>query len=383
MGEPRVGTYAARVAERVVAGPAVGPMRRGGPVPALARLAFAAETRLHRALSAAARRAGWSASVFPYPGYGGGDRVRVLSRVLLVPPGSDTGNWRDMPGWRRFLTLEQPDAEVTVEVAGARKVVRSDEAGHVDTTVEVALPPGRATARLRTGQSPSVPAPVYVASPAAPRGVVCDIDDTVWVTGLRYPVRAAWRTFVEAGSGRRPVPGMATLLRGLVRGGADAPGDLPQHRAVEPRGCGHPVPAAPRLPVRGAADDRLGLHPAWLVPRRACPQAGRAGPPRGRPARRALGARRRRRAARPGDLRRVRQAASGAGCGNRPAPGCARRPPARPRPAAARTAADVAAGLSGRGCGTSRARRGWGEAASAPGTASCRGRGGLGGIRLA
>ena len=128
-----------------------------------------------------------------------------------------------MPGWRRFLTLEQPDAEVTVEVAGARKVVRSDEAGHVDATVEVALPPGRATARLRTGQSPSVPAPVYVASPAAPRGVVCDIDDTVWVTGLRYPVRAAWRTFVEAGSGRRPVPGMATLLRGLVRGGADAP----------------------------------------------------------------------------------------------------------------------------------------------------------------
>jgi phosphatidate phosphatase APP1 len=64
---------------------------------------------------------------------------------------------------------------------------------------------------------------VYVASPAAPHGVVCDIDDTVWVTGLRYPLRAAWRTFVDASSGRRPVPGMAALLRGLVRDGPDAP----------------------------------------------------------------------------------------------------------------------------------------------------------------
>ena len=68
-----------------------------------------------------------------------------------------------------------------------------------------------------------MPAPVHVASPDATRGIVCDIDDTVWITGIRHPLRAAWRTFAGNGSTRRPVAGMASLLSRLVEDSPNAP----------------------------------------------------------------------------------------------------------------------------------------------------------------
>lgn len=48
--------------------------------------------------------------------------------------------------------------------------------------------------------------------------MVCDVDDTVWSTGLRHPLRAAWRTLGGSSGDRRPVAGMATLLGRLVEG---------------------------------------------------------------------------------------------------------------------------------------------------------------------
>ena len=51
---------------------------------------------------------------------------------------------------------------------------------------------------------------------AATRGVVCDVDDTVGLTGLRHPLRAAWRTLGGRRSTRRPVTGMSELLGKLL-----------------------------------------------------------------------------------------------------------------------------------------------------------------------
>jgi phosphatidate phosphatase APP1 len=53
--------------------------------------------------------------------------------------------------------------------------------------------------------------------------VVCDIDDTVLVTGILTPLRAAWRTFVQPMGSRQAVPGMAALLRELVSGAPHVP----------------------------------------------------------------------------------------------------------------------------------------------------------------
>ncbi|HEV7726934.1 MAG TPA: phosphatase domain-containing protein [Modestobacter sp.] len=188
-------------------------------------LARRADDAVRSVLSRVARRRGWTPAVLAHPGYGSGGRVRVLGRVLLAPPGAHPEERRAVPGWQRFLTLESPHSEVEVEVAGQRHRVRSDADGLVDVTLD--LPAeladrGQVTVVLHAGNR-SAGAPVHLASPDAARGVVCDIDDTVLVTGITTPLRAAWRTFVQPMGERHAVPGMADLLRLLTSGAPHVP----------------------------------------------------------------------------------------------------------------------------------------------------------------
>jgi phosphatidate phosphatase APP1 len=179
-----------------------------------AAVAYRLERRAHLAMARLAVRGGWAPALLPYPGYGGSGRVRVLARVLLAPAGTDPGARRGLPGWQRFLTLEWPDAEVEVEVAGVRAATSSDASGLVDSALAAHPPPGPAVARLATGGR-GVAATVHVAADTAAVGIVCDIDDTVWITELHHPLRAAWRTLRHSSGGRQPVPGMAALLAWL------------------------------------------------------------------------------------------------------------------------------------------------------------------------
>lgn len=173
------------------------------------------------------RARGWRSSVVAYPGYAVGDRVRVLGRALLAPPGAP-GDDRATRGWRRLLTLEEAGAEVRVDVAGWSRTVRCDDSGLLDVTLDVPGGLGRtdgsvAEVRLQAGDRAPVVAPVRVFAAEATRGVVCDIDDTIWLTGIRHPWKAAWRTFAQTGKDRRPVHGMDDLLQHLVRGAAGTP----------------------------------------------------------------------------------------------------------------------------------------------------------------
>lgn len=188
-------------------------------------VAYRLETGLRDLASGIARRRGWSPAALPFPGYGSGNRVRVLGRVLLAPAGTHPESRLRIPGWQRFLTLEAPHTEVEVTVAGTTGTVVSDADGLVDTVVDVAGPlDGRPSvpAQLRAGHR-SAFAPVHLASTDAHRGVVCDIDDTVLVTGLAHPLRAFWRTFLQRSVNRRAVPGMADLLRELTAGSESVP----------------------------------------------------------------------------------------------------------------------------------------------------------------
>jgi phosphatidate phosphatase APP1 len=189
----------------------------------LVPVAYRMKTRVNQTLSDRARGRGWTVTALGYPGYAAQDRARVRGRLLLAPAGTDPNARRDIPGWRRLLTLEQPHGEIDVSLGGARVRARADEAGLIDVIIPVQLPPGPAAALLHVEGRPPVPAPVHVASPDATRGVVCDIDDTVWITGIRHPLRAAWRTFIGNGSTRRPVAGMAALLNRLVDAAPHAP----------------------------------------------------------------------------------------------------------------------------------------------------------------
>jgi phosphatidate phosphatase APP1 len=189
-------------------------------LPAVARHG---DDALRHLASRLARRAGWTPAVLVHPGYGSGGRLRVLGRVLLAPAGAHPEHRRAVPGWQRFLTLESPGTEVTVEVAGHRSVVRSDDDGLIDVTLAVDLPDVGAVPVTLTAGDRSATGVVHLASPDAARGVVCDIDDTVLVTGIASPLRAAWRTFVQPMTRRRAVPGMVRLMRELTAGAPHVP----------------------------------------------------------------------------------------------------------------------------------------------------------------
>jgi phosphatidate phosphatase APP1 len=170
-----------------------------------------------------ARRAasrGWTPAVIPYSGYASTGHARVLGRVVLAPSSVEPSARRDVSGWRRLLTLESPGVEVAITIGCSTITVTSNKAGIIDARIplEEPLEPGMTSARLKVDGREELPANVHVMSDDPVLGVVCDIDDTAWVTGIAHPLRAARRTLGGTSSTRESVPGMARLLRTAVEG---------------------------------------------------------------------------------------------------------------------------------------------------------------------
>jgi phosphatidate phosphatase APP1 len=164
-----------------------------------------------------ARRAGCTATVIPYTGYGSTSWIRLLGRVLLTrgdqsPHSEPTG----ARGWRSFTSVPVEDARVTVVVEGQPYEVHADHSGIVDAVIEVELSPGWHEISLSSEGSAPVTSEVYVLDPATRVGLVSDIDDTVMVTALPRPMLAAWHTFVVNEHARSTTPGMPVLYERLT-----------------------------------------------------------------------------------------------------------------------------------------------------------------------
>jgi phosphatidate phosphatase APP1 len=176
-----------------------------------------------------ARRAGRVPLIVPYTGYGSRSWVRVLARVLItsqVPSDSESPQ-ESFRGWRSFTGIPVDGAPVRVEIGDVVHHVVANSGGLIDVRVEADLLPGWHRARLRiegeTHETAEASAPVFVLDPAAPFGIVSDIDDTVMVTALPRPLLAAWNTFVLNEHARSPTPGMAVLYDRLHRAHPAAP----------------------------------------------------------------------------------------------------------------------------------------------------------------
>lgn len=182
--------------------------------------AYRTETGLRDRLASRAASQGWTPAVIPYSGYASADQARVLGRVVLAPASVDPAAYRGISGWRRLLTLESPGTDVEIELGGTTTTVTGDSAGIIDARLPLDSPlePGTTKALLHLAGRGPVPANVHAVSAEPVRGVICDIDDTVWVTGVSHPARAAWRTLRGSSSTRQSVPGMARLLRSAVEG---------------------------------------------------------------------------------------------------------------------------------------------------------------------
>jgi hypothetical protein len=198
-----------------------------GPVlPWAARFETAVETRVARVLW----RRGWRPRLLPFTGYGaaGPDGwVRLLGRVLLLPPGGSTGGGvpKTRRGWRHFLTVNLEGVEVVAEVGAARQVLRSSREGHLDAVVRTDLAAGWHDVRLSGPHVPATSARVHVVGRDRREAVVSDIDDTVMITALPRPLLAFWNSFVRSETSRQPVPGMAAFLHEVAAPAPDHDGD--------------------------------------------------------------------------------------------------------------------------------------------------------------
>jgi phosphatidate phosphatase APP1 len=184
-------------------------------------LAARVEDAVQRFREKRGRRRGLVPSVVPFTGYGGPGWVRVLGRVVLRRPenGGEASADRltSIRGWRSFTSVHVADAEVTVTIGRARRVIRSDRGGVLDARIDATLPPGWHDIRLTIEGADTVDAQVFVVADDVDFGLVSDIDDTVMVTALPRPFLAAWNTFVLDEHARTPVAGMAVLYERLVR----------------------------------------------------------------------------------------------------------------------------------------------------------------------
>ena len=180
------------------------------------------EARVSAVVARALRRRGWRPAVVPHVGYGAEDWVRVLARVLLVPPGSSRVGVEDARGWRRFVTAEAPGTPVTVRVGSRTHHLTSDREGYLDQRVDSDLGPGWSSVTLAVEDAEPVAAPVHVVGPGTRLGVVSDIDDTVIETMLPRPLVAFRNAFLTRENARLAVPGMAALYAEVTGAHPDA-----------------------------------------------------------------------------------------------------------------------------------------------------------------
>jgi len=187
-------------------------------------LAARAEDAMHDFREKRARRRGHLPTVVPYAGYGAPGWARVLCRVLLTKPtaGNDP-RYKKIRGWRSFTSVPGKNIAVTIGIGDLEQRVDADRGGVVDTVLEVDLTPGWHTITLRTDETETVEATVFIVDPAVTVGIISDVDDTVMVTALPRPLLAAWNTFVLDEHARRPVPGMAVLYERLTRSNPGIP----------------------------------------------------------------------------------------------------------------------------------------------------------------
>lgn len=187
----------------------------------LARL----EHRFHSWRERRARARGLTPSVTPFPGYAGADWVRVLARVLILPPPprAEAGEYARMRGWRSFVAVPISYAQVKVTIGGVTHEVVADRGGVIDAVLPARLEPGWQTYTMTVEGGEAAEARTYVVDPSQRFGIVSDIDDTVMVTALPRPLIAAWNSFVVDEHARQPVPGMAVLLERIVRENPGAP----------------------------------------------------------------------------------------------------------------------------------------------------------------
>jgi phosphatidate phosphatase APP1 len=172
--------------------------------------------------------------VVVHRGYVVGDEVRVHLRVMEEPAMPDVGEDLALvsaakQNARRFFALGMPQLEVVVTVADVQTTVVTGRRGYAAGVLTVpGLGPGWHAVHAEVLPEDADhdgavgEGVVLVPDPSCPVAVISDIDDTILRTGLTEGLTAFTTTLLSDANSRAAIPGMASLYRGLARGGAPA-----------------------------------------------------------------------------------------------------------------------------------------------------------------
>jgi phosphatidate phosphatase APP1 len=173
-------------------------------------------------------------AIITYRGFGTGDRVTVLGRVIesraiSLPNPNDT-RWQNiMRVLRNFYTQEVPHSEVELRLGGVAARVKADDEGYFRVSLATpGLPMGiegwtpvdlELTGCPLPGWAPLASrAEVLIPGARAALGIVSDIDDTVLQTHVTQRLRMLWLTVSRNAHTRLPFPGTSELYRALAAG---------------------------------------------------------------------------------------------------------------------------------------------------------------------
>jgi phosphatidate phosphatase APP1 len=128
----------------------------------------------------------------------------------------------------RWVVLDMPGVPVEVSIGDETVIATSNDDGFVIAKIPVGdLPPGWHTVHFQAtdsdGRIVEANGRVVLPDPASKIAVVTDVDDTILRTGMTEGIKAVQRTLLRDAHGRRPIPGMPSLYRGLARGTGGRP----------------------------------------------------------------------------------------------------------------------------------------------------------------
>lgn len=175
-----------------------------------------------------------SVMIMPYQGFGNGKELFFLGRVLrdrgISKSQLEDSKWRNFKRmYKRFMTLEIPEASVEASFDGITKSTTTDEEGYFEFRMELPQPlkdhnPWQkvrielADKVVKNQEPPVVYNKVFVPSENVEFGVISDIDDTIVPTGSTRFWEMLKTTFLGNAQTRVPFPGVAAFYQALSKG---------------------------------------------------------------------------------------------------------------------------------------------------------------------
>jgi len=163
----------------------------------------------------------------PYRGFVADGEANVRARVMEQPVFEATPRGLRIDATLaanllRWVVLDIAGIEVTVTVGENSVKATSDTDGFVIAKVPVGdIEPGWHEVQFSAvdrGREVTARGRVVLPDPASQVGIITDIDDTILATGMTDGLKALQRTLLRDAYGRKAIPGMPSLYRGLARG---------------------------------------------------------------------------------------------------------------------------------------------------------------------